>query len=112
MAMVSVLSLSSVEVPWRVDILDLVRRDPGVLEGPPHDADRPVAVGGRGGDVERVARHPVADHLGVDPGVALQGPAELLQDEDARPFAHDEPVALGVERAGGRTDRRSFPRGP
>ena len=62
---------------------------------------RAVAVLGRRGDVVRVARHAVADDLGVDPRAAAPRVLELLEDQDAGAFADDEAVAILVERPAG-----------
>src|SRR5205823_2466322 len=54
----------------RVDVADLFGRDAGVRDGPPHGAHGAGRglVGHR--DVEGVAGHSVADHLGVNPCAA------------------------------------------
>ena len=61
----------------------------------------PVAVLGRRGDVVRVARHPVADELGVDPRAALLRGLHLLEDDQAGALADDEAVAVPVPGARG-----------
>ena len=73
-----------------VDVVDVARRDAGALDRRGHAAERAVAVGGRRGDVEGVARHAVADQLGIDLGAARLGVLVLLQHDDAGALAHDE----------------------
>ena len=68
----------------------------GALQRRPHAAIGAVAVLGRRGDVIGVARHAVADDLGVDLGAARFGVLELLEHDDAGAFAHDEAVAVLV----------------
>ncbi len=51
--------------------------------------------------MERIPRQGITDHLRVDPRVSLDGLAPLLEDQDARSFAHHEAVPSGVERAAG-----------
>ncbi len=84
--------------PVRVDVIDLARFDPGVLQRRAHRADRTVSIFRRSRNVESVAAHPVAGELGVDVGAAGQRRLALLEDQDARAFAHHEAVAPGVER--------------
>ena len=51
--------------------------------------------------MERVGGHPVADQLRVDGRAALLGELQFLEDDDAGAFAHDEAVALAIERTAG-----------
>ena len=54
-----------------------------------------------------VVGHAVAAHLGVDLCAARLGVLERFEHQHGRAFAHDEPVARGVERsASAGTDRR------
>ena len=48
--------------------------------------------------MEGVARHAVADQLGIHPGAPRLGVLVLLQNDDARALAHDEAVAILVVR--------------
>ena len=80
----------------RVDIVDIGGIDAGALHRRHHAAIGAVAVLGRRGDVERVARKPVADDLGIDAGAARLGVFEFLQHHHAGPLAHDEAVAVAV----------------
>ena len=57
----------------RVDVVDVARRRCRRASAPPHAAIGAVAVLGRRGDVVGVARHAVADDLGVDLGAARLG---------------------------------------
>jgi hypothetical protein len=81
-----------------VDVADLGRVDAAVGEGHRHRACR-VHAGGVGlGDVSGVGRKPVAEQFGVDLRAARARVLEILEDEDRARLAHDEPVALRVER--------------
>ena len=65
---------------------------------------RPIAAGPfrmRRGDVIGVARHAVADELGVDFGAALLGALIFLEHDDPGALAHDEAVAVLVVGAAG-----------
>ena len=53
-----------------------------------------------------VVRRAVAEHLGVDRCASRPRGLELLQDEDRCALAHDEALALRVERAAARGGRR------
>ena len=89
----------------RVDVVELGGADLGALERGLHAAIGAVAFRRRRGDVISVARHAVADHLGIDRGAARLGVLQLLEHHDARPLAHHEAVAvavIGTRRALGR----------
>ena len=102
MATVSVLSPTARRRAVRVDVVD-VARDAGRASRSAllHHADHPAAILGGRGDVVRVARHPVAGELAVDRRAAVLRVLELLEDEDARAFAHHEAVAVQVPRTRG-----------
>ena len=72
------------------------RRNPGALDRRGHATERAVAVGGRRRDVIGVARHAVADQLGIDLGAARLGVLVFFQHDDAGALAHDETVAVLV----------------
>src|SRR5439155_20341914 len=79
------------------DPVDLVGRDPGVLEG---DGPRPTgfaSVGPRLDHVVGVRCGAVAHELGIRLGTAGASDLLGLEYEQGRALAHDEPVALGVE---------------
>ena len=80
----------------RIDIVDIGGIDAGALHRRHHAAIGPVAVLGRRGDVEGVARQAVADDLGIDPGAPRLGVLELFEHHDARALAHHEAVAVAV----------------
>jgi len=86
--------------PVGVDVSHVLGPDARVGDGPPHDPDRAASVRRRGRDMERVGGRSVAQDFGIDPRAPGQGAPEILEDDDAGPFAHDEPVPLGVERPG------------
>ena len=73
-----------------VDVVDVLDRDPGPFHRRLHGAIGAVAVLGRGGDVPGVARHAVADDLGVDLRAARPGVFVFLEDDDPGALAHDE----------------------
>src|SRR6516225_7888799 len=79
-----------------VDVVDVRRREPAVLEGVAHAARGPCAVFGRSGDVMRICRHPVAGELAVDPHATRACVLQLLEHEDTRPFAEHESIAIDV----------------
>ena len=87
--------------PVGVDVVNLFRPHPGVLERRLHHAKSSLAVFGRLGDVEGVAAHRVADHFGQNARVAALGDFEGFEDEDAGALADDEAVAVGVEGPAG-----------
>ena len=79
-----------------VDIIDLRRRDPGAPDRGAHAAIGAVAVLGGRRDMMRIARHAVADQLGVNLGAAPSGVLEFLQHDNAGALAHDEAIAIAV----------------
>ena len=83
----------------RIDVLNLMRLNARVANRVPHHAETAIAVFARGGDVVRIARHAVADHLGKDCRTALFRVLVLFQNQDARAFANDEPIAVFVPGA-------------
>ena len=85
-----------------VDVVDLIRVDPGVGQGLADAGDRAPALVMAVGDPEGVGRGAVADDLAVDPGPARLGVLQLLENQHARPLAEDEAVAVAVERTAGR----------
>ena len=100
-AIVSNLSFSGVEVPWRVHVVDIGGLDLRVLERHRHRADAAVAALGGLRDVVGVADGGVAADLGEDLRPARLRVVGAFQHEDAGAFAHDEPIAFGVEGPGG-----------
>ncbi len=80
----------------RVEILDVGRRQPGVVEGAAHGLVGALSV--RVDHVLGVGRHAVADDLGEDLGAARLGVLQGFQHEDAGAFAQNRSVALLGER--------------
>ncbi len=60
-----------------------------------------VGILRRLGDVESVAGHAIAHNLRQNRRTPLQGEAQFFQDEDARAFTDDEPIAIAVEGPAG-----------
>ena len=87
-----------------VDVVDVLGREASALESRLHAAETAVAVFGRRRDVIGIARHAIADDLGIDARAAPLGVLEILQHDDPGAFAHDEPVAILV--VGARALRR------
>ena len=81
-----------------VDLPDVARLETGVVEREPHARDRPGTARRGRGDVVGVgvARRP--EDLAEDRRPARLGVLPLLQHEHRRALAHDEAVAVGVER--------------
>ena len=82
----------------RVDVADALGLDAGALERAAHhrrDADR---LGLGLGEVVRVVRGAVAEHLGVDRGAAALGVLPVLEHDRAGALGHDEAGARRVER--------------
>ena len=99
MAMVSMLVAHFGGGAVRVDVVDLLGLDAGVLEASAHHAERAVAVFRRAGDVVGVAAHAIAHDLGQNGRAAPLGEFQLFEDQNARAFAHHEAVALRDPRA-------------
>mmetsp|Transcript_12336 Transcript_12336/g.29295 ORF Transcript_12336/g.29295 Transcript_12336/m.29295 type:complete len:314 (+) Transcript_12336:118-1059(+) len=85
----------------RVDVADVARREPGLIDRPLHRQQRASPCWARRGDVVRVAREAVAPHLGVHRCAARRRVLKLLEHHDARAFPDGEPVSLRVERPRG-----------
>ena len=82
----------------RVDVVDVLRAHAGVVHGHAHRASGMLPGRIRLGDVLGVGGDAVAAELRVDLRVPLLRVLELLENDDAAGLAHDEAVALGVER--------------
>src|SRR5579871_376231 len=85
----------------RVDVVDLVGRQPGAAQRVAHRAIGAVAVLRGRGQVIGVAGHAVTDDLGIDFGAARLGVLQLFEHEHAGAFAHDKAVAALVPRPRG-----------
>jgi hypothetical protein len=79
-----------------VDVIDILGRKSGALEGRLHAAIAAVAVFGRGRDMIGITRHTVADDFCIDPRAAPLRVLEILQHHDAGALAHDETVTVPV----------------
>ena len=84
-----------------IDVINLSRLQTRPRQSGSHRPERPVAILCRGGDVMGVARHAVAQHLGVNLRPPRQRMVQRLQHHNPGPFAHHEPVAVGVIGAAG-----------
>ena len=82
----------------RVDVVDVLGLDAGPLDGRLHGPVRAVPALGGCGDMVGVAGHAVTDHLGIDAGAARRGMFVGFQDDGSGALAHDEPVAVAIER--------------
>ena len=80
-----------------VDVRDLGGGDTRVGESDLHATYGAIALRVGSGDVVRVSRRCRADHLGEDGRAAFVRVIPVLDDQDPRPFAHDETVAGGVK---------------
>src|SRR5215471_19605844 len=84
-----------------IDVIDRFRLDPGAPQGITHRAKGAVAVFRWCGQMIRVARHAVADDLGVDLGAAPPGVMVFLEHKNPGALAHDEAISITVPRSGG-----------
>src|SRR6059058_2504867 len=75
-----------------VDVLNILWLEPGILEGALHGALCPLAIRGWCGEMVSVACRAIANNLRVDLCSALESVFQLLENQDARTFAHDEPI--------------------
>ena len=97
-ASASAASLSGVDVPCALTCAMSRGGEAGVVERELHARGRAFAAGRRRGDVVRVGVAAVADDLAVDARAACDRAVPTLEHERGRAFAHDEAVAVGVER--------------
>jgi hypothetical protein len=84
-----------------VDVVDLCRIDVRIAESVLHRTRRILARRIGLGHMCRVGGETVAGDLRVDLGSAGKRVVEPFQQHDTGRLAHDEPVALGVERTAG-----------
>src|SRR3954452_20740693 len=85
----------------RIDVIDAARRQVGAAQRVAHRAEGAAAVLGGGGQMIRIARHSVTEHLGIDPGVAIAGMLVLLKHEDASSLSHYKTITVLVPRPRG-----------
>ncbi len=79
-----------------VDVVDIVRRQAGALQRHRHAAVRAIAIFRRCGDVVSVTGKAVTDDFGINLCAARLGMFQLLQNDDAGTFAHDETVTVAI----------------
>src|SRR6266545_2168740 len=79
----------------------LVWRNTGLGDRDLHGPARPVAILGTGRDMMSVRGRAVADELGERLRATRQRVAQLLDDQDAGSFAHEEGVPRHVEGSRG-----------
>ena len=84
----------------RVDVVDRAGLDPAVIERDRRRPRRLPAVGPRLDHVIGVRGRAVAQELGVRRRAARGRSPGILEDQERRALAHDEPVAADVERPG------------
>ena len=82
-----------------VDVVDVARRDPGILERESHATPGTGPVIGRKGDVEGIAAHPEARHLRVDARTARARMLETLENHHPGSVRQNESVAVLVPGA-------------
>ena len=80
----------------RVDVIDILRLESGVLNGVAHDPIAAIPVFRRRGDMMGVAAHPVSHHLGQNPGAPAPRRLQFFEDQHTRAFSHHESVAILV----------------
>ena len=80
-----------------VDVIDLGRDDPGIVEGIFHAGNRPASLLVTVGQTEGVGTAAVADDLGVYSCVPGPGVLELLENEHPGTLPEDETVPALVE---------------
>ena len=102
----STASFSTVDVPWIVDVADLLAAAPGALDRQRHRADDLVAVRRHLHAVIRVAGRAVAVDRRVDRRAARPRAILALEHEHPRALAEHEPVAAasnGRDASAGRS---------
>ena len=82
-----------------VDVVDLVRRCPCVLQREPHGVLSADAIGCGRCDVIGVARQAAPHDFPVDGRTPSLGVVEALEDESSRALSHQEAVPVRVEGA-------------
>ena len=83
-----------------VDVIHLCGLELRILERVAHDAESAFAVVRGSGEMERVAAHAVSHDFGQNGRAAALGELQLFENQDARAFAHDETIAVAIERPG------------
>src|SRR6185436_2089064 len=78
----------------RVDVVDVLGQEPGILDGAADASDDRLAVGARAGAVERVRHLAAAGENAEDVRAARDGGIVALEHERGGAFGHDEAVAV------------------
>src|SRR5690625_6481459 len=79
-----------------VEVVNILRLQPGILQHHPHGQARTTAFRIRRGDMVSVSRHPKPDQLGIDACAAALRMLELLDVERTGTFAEHKTVASFV----------------
>ncbi|MNQ80061.1 hypothetical protein D3C85_950260 [compost metagenome] len=85
-----------------IEVLDIRRLNAGLSQGRHHGAACAVAIFGTGGEVIGVGTGAIAHQLHYGGGAPGQGVFQGFNHQDPGPFAHDKPIAVDIERTGGR----------
>ena len=81
-----------------IHVLDVGRLETRLDQRPPRRAHGADAARRRQGDVRGVGGRAIADELSERLHAPRQRVLELLEDQDSRPFGHDEPITAAIER--------------
>ena len=92
MAIVSVRSLSGVEVPWALMYSTSSGLKSRVLNGHPHATGCPITIGRWRSDMIGIAGISISGYFTVNSCSSLEGELQLLQNHNARPFPHHKPI--------------------
>ena len=81
-----------------INIADGFWCESSIFETEGHCTSGIDTAGGLSGHVISIAGHGVADDFGIDFRAAIDSVFEFFEDQDTGAFAHDEPIASGIER--------------
>src|SRR5216110_102241 len=84
----------------RIDVVNLVGRNPGMFESQLHGACRTFTVWWRRGHVISIRRESISREFAVNLRAARFRVFEFFHHYNAGAFADDKPVAVAVERSG------------
>src|SRR4029077_17048338 len=82
-----------------VDIVNLIRRYPGMLQRKLHCARGALAIWRRRGHMVRIGGEAVSCDFAIDFRTARFGVLQFLPHHNARAFAHHKTIAVAIERA-------------
>ncbi|MNO92337.1 hypothetical protein D3C76_839090 [compost metagenome] len=85
-----------------IEVLDIRSLDAGLSQGRHHGAASAVSILRAGGKVIGIGAGAIPHQLHYGGGAPGQGVFQGLNHQDPGPFAHHKPVAVDIERAGGR----------